>query len=99
MAFQLFLIWYFIIGAALGNGVPHFVFGAAGKVFRTPFGQKSSPKVNILWGLSNLLLATVISTGLMALGLYGNYAIGALLVGFWLMMLTFGLGIKRYLNE
>lgn len=99
MAFQLFLIWYFIIGAALGNGVPHFVFGAAGKIFRSPFGQKSSPKVNILWGLSNLLLATVISTGLMALDLYSNYAIGALLIGFWFMMLQFGIGIKKFLNE
>lgn len=99
MAFQLFLIWYFIIGALLGNGVPHFVFGAAGKVFRSPFGQKSSPKVNILWGLSNILLATVISTGLMVLGLYSNYAIGALLVGFWLTMLQFGIGIKKFLNE
>ena len=99
MAFQLFLIWYFIIGAALGNGAPHFVFGAAGKVFKSPFGQKSSPKVNIAWGLSNFLLATIISAGLVALNLYSNYSLGALLLGFWLMMLMFGVGIKKFLNE
>ena len=40
MGSQLFLIWYFVLGFLLGNGVPHFVFGAAGKVFRSPFGQR-----------------------------------------------------------
>ena len=99
MASELFLIWYLIMGAALGNGVPHFIFGAAGKVFRTPFGQKSTPRVNVLWGLSNLLLATIIVAGLIILNLYDSYSLLAMLLGFWLMMLVFGLGIKRYLNE
>ncbi len=99
MSLQLFLIWYFIIGALLANGVPHFVFGAAGKIFRSPFGQRSSPRTNVAWGLSNLLLATIISAGLTALGLYSNYGLTALLIGFWLMLLTFGTGIKRYLND
>ena len=99
MGFQFFLIWYFIAGFLLGNGVPHFVFGAAGKVFRSPFGQKSKPRVNILWGISNLLLATVISAGLILLNLYNSYSLIALLIGFWLMMLMFGTGIKRFLNE
>ncbi len=99
MALALFLIWYFLIGSLLANGVPHFVFGAAGKVFRSPFGQKSKPKVNILWGLSNFVLATIIAIGLIALNLYNSYALIAMLIGFWLMMLMFGLGIKRFLNE
>ena len=99
MASDLFLIWYFIIGALLGNGVPHFVFGVAGKVFRSPFGQKSKPKVNILWGLSNFVLATIIVIGLIMLNLYNGYALLAMLLGFWLIMLSFGLSIKRYLNE
>jgi hypothetical protein len=96
---QLFLIWYFLLGLLLGNGVPHFAFGAAGKVFRSPFGQKSSPRTNILWGLSNFVVATVIATGLIVLNLYGSYALVATLVGFWLMMLMFGTRIKRFLNE
>lgn len=93
------MIWYFIIGAALGNGVPHFVFGAAGKVFRSPFGQKSSPRVNVLWGLSNFLIAAAVSAGMIFLNLYDSYSLIALLSGFGLMMLTFGFGIRKYLNE
>jgi hypothetical protein len=96
---ELFLIWYFIMGFLLGNGVPHFTFGAAGKIFRSPFGQRSSPKTNVLWGLSNFVLATIIAAGLIALNLYSGYALVALLLGFWLMMLMFGTGIKRFLNE
>ena len=83
----------------MGNGVPHFVFGAAGKIFRSPFGQKSLPRTNVIWGLSNLVLASVISASLEALNLYSNYGLVALLIGFWLMMLMFGTGIKRFLNE
>jgi len=83
----------------LGNGVPHFAFGAAGKIFRSPFGQKSPPRTNVIWGLSNFVLATIISVGLIALNLYSSYALIALLIGFWLMMLMFGTGIKRFLNE
>ena len=99
MGLQLFLIWYFIMGFLLGNGVPHFAFGAAGKVFRSPFGQKSSAKTNITWGLSNFVAATIIAACLIALNLYSSYALVALLAGFWLMMLMFGTGIKRFLNE
>lgn len=96
---QLFLIWYFLLGFFLGNGVPHFTFGAAGKVFRSPFGQRSSPRTNVLWGLSNFVAATVIVAGLVALNLYSRYSLVAMMVGFWLMMLMFGTGIKRFLNE
>ncbi len=99
MALQLFLIWYFITGFLLGNGVPHFVFGAAGKVFRSPFGQRSSPRTNIAWGLSNFLAASVILGALAALNLYGDWSFAVMLVGFGLTMLMFATGIKRFLNE
>ena len=96
---QLFLIWYFVLGFLLGNGVPHFAFGAAGKVFRSPFGQRSSPRTNVLWGLSNFISATVIVVVLVALNLYGTYSLVAMMLGFWLMMLMFGTGMKRFLSE
>ncbi len=96
---HLFLIWYFVLGFLLGNGVPHFTFGAAGKVFRSPFGQRSSPRTNVLWGLSNFIGATIIVAGLVALNLYSMYSLVAMMAGFWLMMLMFGTGIKRFLNE
>lgn len=99
MALQLFLIWYFTIGFLLGNGVPHLVFGTAGKVFRSPFGQRSSPRTNICWGLSNFVLATIIGGTLATLDLYGTYALLVLLLGFWLTVLMFGTGIRRFLNE
>ena len=99
MALQLFLVWYFILGFLLGNGVPHFAFGAAGKVFRSPFGQRSSPRTNVLWGLSNFVAGSVIAACLAWLNLYSGYALVALLAGFWLMTLMFGTGIKRFLNE
>jgi len=99
LAFDLFLFWYLIIGFLLGNGVPHFAFGAAGKVFRSPFGQKSSPRTNVMWGMSNFVAATIIATGLAALDLYDSYALVVMLLGFWLTMLMFGTGIKRFLNE
>jgi hypothetical protein len=96
---QLFLVWYFLMGFLLGNGVPHFAFGAAGKVFRSPFGQRTSPRTNVLWGMSNFIAATVIAAGLIVLNLYSSNALIALLAGFWLMMLMFGTRIKRFLNE
>ena len=99
MAFDLFLFWYLIIGFLLGNGVPHFAFGAAGKVFRSPFGQKSSPRTNVMWGMSNFVAATIIAIGLATLDLYDSYALVVMLLGFWLTMLMFGTGIKRFLNE
>lgn len=99
MALQLFLIWYFIVGFLLGNGMPHFAFGSAGKIFRSPFGQRSPPRTNVIWGLANFVLATIIASGLIALNLYSEYALPALLLGFWLMVLMFGTGIKRFLNE
>jgi hypothetical protein len=99
MALELFLAWYFVMGLLLGNGVPHFAFGAAGKVFRSPFGQRSSPQTNVLWGLSNFVGATIVAAGLIALNLYTSYALVALLLGFWLMVLMFGTGIKRFLND
>jgi len=99
LAFDLFLVWYFIMGFLLGNGVPHFAFGSADKIFRSPFGQKSSPRTNILWGLSNFAAATAIGISLAALGDYDSYSLGSLLLGFWLMMLMFGTRITRFLND
>ncbi len=99
MGLQLFLVWYFAAGFLLGNGVPHFVFGRAKKIFRSPFGQRSKPRTNVLWGLANFVAATIICGGLVALDLYSAYSLPVLLLGFWLIILEFGVGIKRFLNE
>ena len=99
MALELFLFWYFVVGFLLGNGMPHFAFGAAALVFRSPFGQRSSPRTNILWGLSNFVAATVICAALAALGDYDSYSLAVLLLGFWLTTVVFRVRIKQFLND
>lgn len=51
----------FFAGAFLANFVPHFVHGISGDRFPTPFSKPpgrglSSPVVNVLWALLNLVL-------------------------------------------
>ena len=96
---DIFLVWYCIVGFLLGNGVPHFAFGAAGETFRSPFGQRSTPRTNVLWGLSNLIAATAVGFGLAYFGDYDSFALPVLLLGFWLMVLMFGMRIRRFLND
>lgn len=44
-----------LIGAVLvTNGVPHFVQGITGQRHMTPFEVRSSPVVNVLWGMLNI---------------------------------------------
>jgi hypothetical protein len=58
--------WYnfvacFFAGFFLANVVPHFVHGISGSPFPTPFANPpgkglSSPTVNVLWALANLVI-------------------------------------------
>jgi hypothetical protein len=60
-------MWYDYVaalfsGAFLANFVPHFVHGVSGNKFPTPFSSPrgiglSSPTINVLWALFNLLAA------------------------------------------
>jgi hypothetical protein len=62
--------WYhyvacFFAGLFLANVVPHFVKGICGDRFPTPFARPpgkglSSPLVNVLWSLLNLLIGYVL---------------------------------------
>jgi len=99
VSLDLYDVLYLVMGFLLANGIPHFVFGRAGKVFRSPFGQKSTPKVNVAWGLSNFLAATAIAAVLASLSLYDSFSLLFLFLGFWLVVLMFGTSIKRFLNE
>jgi hypothetical protein len=63
--------WYdyiacFFAGAFLANAVPHFVHGISGDRFPTPFASPpgkglSSPTVNVVWALFNLVVGCVLS--------------------------------------
>ena len=58
--------WYhyiacFFAGMFIANMVPHFINGISGVAFPTPFSNPpgkglSSPTVNVLWGLFNLII-------------------------------------------
>ena len=55
-------ISYFFGGAFLSNAIPHFVSGAMGRPFQSPFAKPpgqglSSSTVNVLWGFFNLAVA------------------------------------------
>jgi len=62
--------WYlyiasFFSGAFLANAVPHFVHGVSGNKFPSPFAKPpgkglSSPTVNVVWALFNLLVGYVL---------------------------------------
>jgi hypothetical protein len=62
--------WYddlaaFFAGMFLANVVPHFVHGVSGDPFPTPFSRPpgrglSSPTVNVLWALVNLVVGYVL---------------------------------------
>lgn len=52
---------YFFAGVFLANFVPHFVSGVLGRALQTPFASPpfrglSSSRVNVLWGLCNLVV-------------------------------------------
>lgn len=62
--------WYeyaacFFAGMFLANAVPHFVQGVSGNAFPTPFAKPpgrglSSPTVNVLWALLNLVAGYIL---------------------------------------
>jgi len=64
------MIWYnylaaFFAGAFLANVVPHFVHGISGDRFPSPFAHPpgkglSSPTVNVIWALFNLVVGYVL---------------------------------------
>ena len=41
-------IWYLLLGFFFSNGMPHFLFGVAGKRFVSPLGMNSSARVNTI---------------------------------------------------
>ncbi len=55
----------FFAGAFLANVVPHFVHGISGDGFPTPFAKPpgrglSSPLVNVVWALVNMVVGYVL---------------------------------------
>jgi hypothetical protein len=58
----------FFAGLFLANAVPHFVHGISGDRFPTPFARPpgkglSSPTVNVVWALFNLVVGYLLFRG------------------------------------
>jgi hypothetical protein len=86
----LWLVSYFFGGAFAANAVPHFVAGAMGQPFQSPFAKPpgkglSSSTVNVVWGFFNavvayLLVARVGAFDLRAASHILAFGLGALLI-------------------
>jgi hypothetical protein len=86
-----YYLLYFLAGAFLANGIPHFVQGVCGNKFQSPFASppgkgESSAVVNVAWGWLNL----VVGFGLIGyffpplpppFGLFGAAMLGAIALG------------------
>ena len=77
----------FFAGAFLANVVPHFVHGISGDGFPTPFAKPpgkglSSPTVNVVWALVNLVIG------------YALFRVGGVANGGWPSMAAFFTGLS-----
>jgi len=93
--------WYvylahFAAGLIMANAVPHFVHGISGERFQSPFASppgvgESSPLVNVLWGMANLVVgyALLFGVGELAFGL----SVDALAVALGILATGVGLAI------
>jgi hypothetical protein len=89
----LMFVALFFAGAFLCNSIPHIVAGLQGMPFPTPFARprgvgNSSPLVNFLWGLFNLLVGGWLwATYPVRPGPFPGFAVlvlGALAIGIYL---------------
>jgi len=97
--------WYvycahFVAGLFLANAVPHFVNGISGERFQSPFASppgvgKSSPLVNVLWGMANLVIGYVLLFGVGEFA--GGLSVDALVVA--LGILATAVGLARHFGH
>jgi hypothetical protein len=100
--------WYnyvacFFAGLFIANTVPHFIHGISGDPFPSPFSNPpgkglSSPTINTLWGLFNLLIGYL----LFRVGKISNVRKGSLLVffiGIILMSLMLSMTFVNKMHE
>lgn len=98
------MIWidWFFAGAFLCNSLPHLAAGLQGRPFPSPFARPrgvglSSPLVNVLWGLFNVVAGLVLlSLQPVSIGFNAPFIVviaGALAIGVYLS-LHFGKVLK-----
>jgi len=98
------MFWYdyiacFFAGMFIANSVPHYVQGVCGDPFPTPFAKPpgkglSSPTVNVLWALLNLLVGCILfRVGKVWSG--GDLARGVFFAGVVLMSVMSSIGFQQ----
>jgi hypothetical protein len=90
----------FFGGAFLANFVPHFVAGVSGRSFPSPFATPpfrglSSPAVNVLWGLFNLIVAYLLLVRVAGFELRHTLPVAVAAIGFTLV----SIGLARKLGR
>lgn len=95
---HIYYLWYFFIGALLGNGMSHFIWGVSKTVAKSPFAHKSQPVINVSWGLANFIAATLFLLWQITLNTSASVSLIALIFGFWVTVLLFGFGINRFIH-
>lgn len=93
------VVLFAIAGFALTNGMPHFVAGLGGRVFRTPFGRYSSPRTNVAWGMTNFVIAIGLLFGRTAVADPTTGDIVWFVVGALLSILSFAFGAKGFFDD
>ena len=100
--------WYhfvaaFFSGSFLANAVPHFVHGISGDRFPTPFSKPpgkglSSPTVNVVWALVNLLIGYFLFRAGSISG-SGCWPLVVFFLGLALMSILLSIGMSRRLRS
>jgi len=95
---------YFAAGAFLANGIPHFVNGISGRRFQSPFAKppgvgESSPIINVIWGLANLIVGLVLLSGIGEFNFGFSLDMLLFLIGFGVMALILAWHFGRVHNS
>ena len=93
-------ISYFFGGCFLSNAIPHFVSGAMGRPFQSPFAKPpgqglSSSTVNVLWGVFNFAISYILVCRVGEFSLRSTTDVAVLGLGFLLM----GLLVARHFGR
>ena len=100
--------WYhyiaaFFAGAFLANFVPHFVNGISGDAFPSPFANPpgkglSSPLINVLWALLNLLIGFILLR-VSRMTYKSNWALLVFFIGVALMSIQLGMHFEHKMTH
>lgn len=91
--------WFILLGFLFSNGMPHFLFGVAGKKFRSPLGANSAPGVNVGWGLINFVAGTGVAWWRVGLASPTLVDAANFLVAYWVVVAMFGLFMDHFRGD